>query len=184
MFKLMMFFASMTLVMTMAGAFQLGQGSVGYSGARLTADLSGAATTVNVNSTSGFPNVGIAVIGAEEIRYTKKTATTFTGIAAQALTRGWGDTTAAAHTKGAGVRNPEASLINNAMDVEMANISDSAGIMRFFTVSRAAMRLLATFFTQPFTLPADLAIITLLWTLMVVLFFVFLGLTLTGGRRV
>jgi hypothetical protein len=180
----MMFFASMTLVMTIAGAFQLGQGGTGYVGAKLTADLSAAATTLNVSNTNGFPDVGFVTIGAEEIRYTKKTATTFTGIAAQALQRGWDDTTAVVHSKGAGVRNPESALINNAMDVEMANISDSAGVMRFFTVSRAAMKLLGTFFTQPFQLPADLFIITLLWTLMVVLFFVFLGLTLTGGRRV
>ena len=179
-----MFFASMWLVMTIAGAFQLGNGSVATVSTKLTADLTSAATTLHVKSTSGFASVGELYLGAEKVRYTTKTSTTFAGIAAQPLQRGWDGTTATTHSAGAGVRSPEAGIINNAMDTKIANISDSAGVMKFFAIADAAVTLLATFFTSPFTLPADLAILTLLWVMMGVLFFVFLSLTYIGGRRV
>lgn len=50
------------------------------------------ATTVNVSSTTGFPTVGFISIDAEIIKYTGKTATSFTG-----CTRGADGTTAASH---------------------------------------------------------------------------------------
>ena len=47
--------------------------------ARLTADLAHNATTVTVDSTSGWPSSGAIYIGNERITYTGKGATTFTG---------------------------------------------------------------------------------------------------------
>ena len=46
---------------------------------QLTADLTKAATTVTVNSTTAFPSSGTIWIDTEAISYTSKTATTFTG---------------------------------------------------------------------------------------------------------
>jgi hypothetical protein len=59
---------------------------------RLTAYLSAVATTVTVDSTSGFPTSGVIHIGQEAIRYTGKSATQFTG-----CTRGYYNTEAVAH---------------------------------------------------------------------------------------
>lgn len=54
--------------------------------ASLVSDLSAAATTATVDSTADFPSSGVVHIGTEAIKYSGKTATTFTG-----LTRGaWG----------------------------------------------------------------------------------------------
>lgn len=59
----------------------------------LTATLSATATSMSVDSTSDFPSVGYLWIGAECIKYSGKTATTFTG-----LSRGYYGTTASEHT--------------------------------------------------------------------------------------
>ena len=60
----------------------------------LNGGLSDSATTVTVASTSGFPELnGRFTVNNEKIRYTHKTATTFTG-----CTRGVEGTTAAAHS--------------------------------------------------------------------------------------
>ena len=54
--------------------------------------LTDSATTVTVNSTTGFDSTGTIFIGNEQITYTGTSSTTFTG-----ATRGANDTTAAAH---------------------------------------------------------------------------------------
>ena len=53
-------------------------------------------SSITVASTDGFPSVGIIRIGSEDIAYTGKTSTTFTG-----LTRGYNITIAASHSSGA-----------------------------------------------------------------------------------
>lgn len=59
----------------------------------LAAVINSASTTaLTVASTTGFPYAGVVTIGTEQISYTAKTATTFTG-----LTRAANSTTAAAH---------------------------------------------------------------------------------------
>jgi hypothetical protein len=55
--------------------------------------LTDSATTVTVNSTTGFDSTGTIFIGNEQIIYTGTSSTTFTG-----CTRGANDTTAAAHS--------------------------------------------------------------------------------------
>lgn len=51
----------------------------------LAADLTSSATTVTVVDTAGWPDAGYLHIGREAIRYTGKTATTFTGCTRAAL---------------------------------------------------------------------------------------------------
>lgn len=51
----------------------------------LTADLSKAATTINVTSTSAFPVSGTVWVNGEAISYTGKTATSFTGCTREQL---------------------------------------------------------------------------------------------------
>lgn len=70
----------------------------------LTVDLTPAATTATVRSTSGWPTSGTFWIDSETITYTNTTATTFTG-----LTRGALDSIAQQHytTTGGGTRFPE-----------------------------------------------------------------------------
>ena len=60
---------------------------------QLNGSLTDAATTVTVDSTTGFESKGTITIGSEQITYTGKTATTFT-----TCTRGANSTTAAAHS--------------------------------------------------------------------------------------
>ena len=55
--------------------------------------LTDSATTVTVNSTTGFDSTGTIFIGNEQITYTGTSSTTFTG-----ATRGANSTTAAAHS--------------------------------------------------------------------------------------
>jgi len=61
----------------------------------LNGDINSSVTTVTVASTTGFESSGTITIGEENITYTGKTTTTFTG-----CTRGADSTTAASHTNG------------------------------------------------------------------------------------
>ena len=59
----------------------------------LDGSLTDSATTVTVNSTTGFDSTGTIFVGNEQITYTGTSSTTFTG-----ATRGANNTTAAAHS--------------------------------------------------------------------------------------
>jgi len=59
----------------------------------LNGSLNDSATTVTVDSTTGFDSAGTLYIGNEQVTYTGTSSTTFTG-----CTRGAGSTTAAAHS--------------------------------------------------------------------------------------
>ncbi len=178
-----MFFGWVWLTTMIAGGFMTS--STPTVSTVLTANLTTVATTVTVKSTTGFPNTGVIVIGGEKIWYASKTATTFKGNAAHDLERGYGTTDAASHGIGSGVRSQEGALINNVLDLKLANIADSAGIMKFFAGMDFVFTMLATFFTAPLTfLGTDLAIISYVWGICAAGFIVFLILTVTGGRRV
>jgi hypothetical protein len=58
----------------------------------LTVDITAGSVTLTVLSTTGFPAAGVLTIGTEQIHYTAKTLTSFTG-----LTRAYNSTTAAIH---------------------------------------------------------------------------------------
>jgi hypothetical protein len=65
------------------------------SSTTLNGDINSSVTTVTVASTAGFEDVGTITIDEENITYTGKTTTTFTG-----CTRGADSTAAASHTNG------------------------------------------------------------------------------------
>lgn len=69
-----------------------------YGSTSLSGDHTASASIITVASTGEFPSSGTVKIESEEICYTGKTATTFTGV-----TRGCNSTTAAAHTSGSSV---------------------------------------------------------------------------------
>jgi len=79
------------------------RGTSVYRATGASTDLDGAlnstATTITVNSTSGFSDTGTLLIGSEQITYTGTTTTTFTG-----CTRGANSTTAASHADDATVQ--------------------------------------------------------------------------------
>jgi hypothetical protein len=68
----------------------------------LLGDIGAAATTINVETTAGFPQTGSIRIGAEVIDYTDKNDTQFTG-----CSRGARGTTAAAHSDEDAVSDPD-----------------------------------------------------------------------------
>lgn len=74
----------------------------------LSTTLTSSSTTITVASTAGFRTSGVIVIDSEQIAYTGKTATTFTG-----LTRGANSTTAAAHTAGANIDITDYPFVKN-----------------------------------------------------------------------
>lgn len=85
------------------------------------------ATTVNVVSTTGFPTVGFISIDAEVIKYTGKTATSFTG-----CTRGADGTTAASHVLNSQVHHNVIAGHHNALKEEIKaieqNLNDRIGL--------------------------------------------------------
>lgn len=67
-------------------------GTYSSASTQLDGALNNSATTITVDSTAAFPAAGSLIVDSEEISYTGKTATTFTG-----CTRGANTTTAASH---------------------------------------------------------------------------------------
>lgn len=77
-----------------------------YGDTFLDGDLSSDATTITVRDTSGFPSNGTIQIELEQIAYTGKTDTSFTG-----CTRGANSTNAVSHTSGEDVINLSGTLL-------------------------------------------------------------------------
>lgn len=87
-----------------------------YATTTLNGALNSSATTITVGSTIDFPEQGRIVIDDEQIFYSGKTSTTFTG-----CTRGARDSRATAHSNGA--------VINNANKVIVTNLRERIPIM-------------------------------------------------------
>ncbi len=178
-----MFFGFVWLMTCIAGGFLTGQ--VAGASTHLTADISATDTTISVASTAGFPEPGEFIIEGERIVYSGRTATSFVGNVARPLVRGAGDTTAATHSSGEAVRTQESALINNAVDYNLAIISDATGLMAFIQVPVAVFDTLKTFIAAPFGfLGTDLAIITAIWGIMMLGLIVTIFMMMVGGRRV
>lgn len=79
---------------------------IDYAETKLDGALNATSTTINVESTAGFPEQGRLRIDDEEILYTGKTATAFTG-----CTRGARGTVATSHDDGSVVSNKYRVLI-------------------------------------------------------------------------
>lgn len=81
--------------------------------------ISSSDTTVTVTSTTDFPTTGRLIIESEQILYTGKTSTTFTG-----LVRGDGRTTAASHADGLAVKLGSIQVYNTYMPADMSADTD------------------------------------------------------------
>ena len=99
----------------------------------LDGSLTDSATTITVNSTTGFSSSGTLHIANEQVTYTGTTSTTFTGV-----TRGANSTTAAAH----------------ADDVQVAEF-DNGGVPLYVVRTLDNNYLLYPFPTKGFTLKYD-----------------------------
>jgi hypothetical protein len=81
---------------TLTGAtFNLGIPTINSAGSFIINSVNGTQTTIQVQSTTGFPPSGKLLVGKEIITYTNKTQNTFTG-----LIRGVDNTTPTTHTSG------------------------------------------------------------------------------------
>lgn len=99
------FFVGCTMALFILSSFM--NGDPGIVTAQLTTALSETSTTVTVSDTTGFLDSDFVIIDNEEICYTTKTLTTFTG-----LTRGCRDTTPEAHAAGKRVYNDGTGFMN------------------------------------------------------------------------
>lgn len=115
------------------------EGGGGIAVTELTADINETDTTITVDSTDIFLSSDYIVIEDEEIAYTGKTDTTFTG-----CTRGYGGTEAAAHSDGTLCQTADASVINHALGYNVATTSATSGPLTVIVIP-------AKFFTE--TLP-------------------------------
>lgn len=82
--------------------------SIDYCETKLNGSITKSATTIPVVSTADFPEQGRIRIDDEEIKYTGKTATSFTG-----CIRGWRGTKATSHSNGVLVHNGYKVIIEN-----------------------------------------------------------------------
>jgi len=173
------------LIVTLGG--NIAQGSIQFAATELASDITDASTTIYVVDVEGFTEPGILVIDDERIAYSDvdDTANTFGQKLGQPMTRGAEDTTAAAHSKGATVRNIEGSMLNSSMTYNIATIADASGTWAAVTVGLALFRLIGSFLLLPTGfLGTDLMLIGVLWYVMAAGMLVSLALALAGGRRV
>jgi len=178
-----MFLSFMFIIVSLAS--NIASGVVDFARSSLTDDLTDAGTTITVASTTGFPDVGIIIIGDERIAYSATGATTFTGSISQPLVRGISGTTAIAHATGAKVSTLPGAMLNTAADYHIAVLADSAGLQAFIAKPVAAFQLIGSFLFLPLTfLGTDLQILTVFWAVIGIGMTVALFITLAGGRRV
>ncbi len=181
--RTVMFMGWMWFVVCLIGGTM--SGFVPQAGTALTADITDADTTINVTSTTGFRDSGIIVIGSERIAYAHTTATAFEGTFWRPLIRGTQSTEAAAHTEGAIVRMPESSLLNDALQYNIALLSDSSGLMAFVAWPLAMWNIITSFMFLPLAfLGTDMVILTFIWGIFALGLLVSFGVSMAGGRRV
>ncbi len=104
------------------------EGGGGMNTTRLSADLTSAALVVNVQNTEGFLQADYVTVDNEDIRYTNKTSTTLT---VPASGRGYNNTTATTHSKGAKVFSPNSNVLNAALGFNVAATSTTIGGINF-----------------------------------------------------
>lgn len=88
----------------------------------LTADHTSVEDTLNVSNTEGFLKSSWVQMGNEKVKYTNKTATTFTG-----LTRGYDNTEAVSHDSGDRVYSPDSEVLNSALGFNVASTGSTVG---------------------------------------------------------
>jgi hypothetical protein len=98
------------------------EGRTGISNTPLTSDITEISTTLDVVDTSGFLPSNFVILGDEDICYTGKTNTTFTG-----LTRGCNDTDAAIHSAGTLVYDEGSGFLNRAINMQEHEATSEGG---------------------------------------------------------
>lgn len=136
-------------------------GGGGIVSTTLAADISENSTYVPATSTSLFANKDIITIGNERMLYTSKNSTGF-----NIYTRGYGDTTAEAHTAGRRIYTSEAGVLNDALGFNIAVEVETGGYwgiitmpINFFTRTLPHLVMLNVSFLQ---IP-ELSIICIFW---------------------
>lgn len=100
-------------------------GNPGIATAQLQVALSESSTTIQVDSTEGFLDQDFVVIDNEEICYTARTASTFTG-----LTRGCRDTEPEPHVAGKRVYNDTTGMVNRLVGFNIIQSLADDGLIR------------------------------------------------------
>lgn len=178
-----MFMLFMFIIVSLASNVMAG--NVGFVRTALTAGIDDDDTTITVLSTTGYPGVGLIIIGDERIAYSDTTGTTFVGSLAQPLLRGTGGTEAVAHSEGAKVSTLQGAMLNTAADYHIAVLADSAGLQAFVAKPTAFFQLIGSFIFLPLTfLGTDLQILTVFWGVIGAGMLISLFIVLAGGRRV
>lgn len=130
--KMFSFFATIFVLGSIIGGISEGVAGIGVT--KLSANINDAVTTIQVDSTVGFPGATHPasqrhiVIGREVIHYTDKTDTSFTGVTRGAIhPRDLTGSRATSHSSGDMVMNATASAINNLMGILQAGAASPIG---------------------------------------------------------
>ena len=185
--KMFTFFAFCFVCVGILGSTM--QGGGGITATNLSTDVTDVATTIPVDSVTGFAGASVAAeqriiwIDEERILYTAVTTVPsprFTGV-----TRGFGDSDAAVHLSGRRVFTSGASYVNKTMDYNISTITDASGIWAAVSTTLALLRMFGLFFKLNFGfLGTDMAFLTYIWAALGAGALVSFGLALAGGRRV
>lgn len=175
--------AWMFLVTTLAGGFA--EGYTPLVRTHLTQAIDEDDAIIYVSSTEGFRKPGVIDIGGERIAYSSTTATTFRGSLIQPLVRGAEDTDAVAHASGAQATTVEGSLVNTAVNYQVAVLADASGVLGFVSILITSLRLLGNFLILPLQfLGTDLQILAFFWAVFAIGTIVAIVISAIGGRRV
>lgn len=178
-----MFMLFMWLMVCIGGNVVQG-GQMEFVHTSLTSAVTATDNVLHVKSTEGFPDAGTIAVEAEHVLYSRKSDTSFYGVAVvRPLVRGAGDTEAVAHEVGAGVTTVPGELLAGTQQYNMALLSDASGTVAFITQPIAVLSSLGTFFTLPLSyLGTDMQILSYLWIILVAGMIVALSLNMLGSR--
>ena len=126
--KLLSGYFVLNLILTLFNAAMAGGGGVGAT--TLTTAMTTTSTVINVVSTTGFLTSDVLVVDNEQIAYSGTTPTTFTG-----LSRGYNNTSPAAHNSGRNIYTQETNIINEALGFNVATTSSTSGVFTVISLS-------------------------------------------------
>lgn len=112
----------------------IGEGVFGVATTTLSGSLTASATTINVGSTGDFLAMNTIWIDDEEILFTGKTATSFTGV-----TRGVNGTKATSHATGGMVYSEPAGIVNQVAGFNVAEATTTLGTLKTVAMFPFAM---------------------------------------------
>jgi len=137
------------------------QGGGGIVSTVMADNITANATYIPAESTSLFADADIITIGDEKILYSSLNTTGF-----NAYTRGYGGTTAVAHSDGERIYTQEAGVLNNALGFNLAVEAETGGTfgvitipIKFFTTTLPHLVILNVNFLKT----PELSIIAIFW---------------------